>query len=57
MREIIDEVKGRRIGTITSSGFSSVLAFLLCLNISKEDVFEEVVGIEELVRTNEPRAD
>ena len=57
MREIIDEVKGRRINTITSSGFSSVLAFLFCLNISKEEVFEEVVGIEELVRINKPRDD
>jgi hypothetical protein len=51
IRERIESCRMKKIETITPSGYSSVLAFLLCLNISKQEIFLEVVGLEALVRT------
>ena len=57
IREIAQEQQRGSITNITSTGFSSVLAFLLCLNIDKKDIFNEVVGLQTLVKTNQPRSD
>jgi hypothetical protein len=52
LREIAEEFKFKRISKITASGFSTVLAFLLCLDIDKDEIFREVIGLEALVQTN-----
>lgn len=44
-------MKMKKIKSITPSGFSSVLAFLFCLNIAKEDLIQEIVGLDALVKT------
>lgn len=57
MRETLNELQCRSIGSITASGFSGVLGVLACLNIGVEEMYFEMVGLEALVETVEAEFD
>ena len=57
LREIGKELNFWSIGKISSTGFSSVLAFLLCLDIDKSDVLSEVIGLKALIKAHPPASE